>query len=171
MGVIVNPALAGRIDPFSDIELDQYGSAGNSVTGTVAETVLRSIWVPPTILGPQSRIEVRPVWSFTNSANNKILAIKAGLTLGAAGTLYTRTRTTAAGEMPLIAAQFRGSLTSQLLAYSSGANYSFNTTAASVVSIDFSTGAFIFVLGTLSNTGETITLDGVQVKVCGPGRA
>lgn len=168
MDVTLNPVIAGAFNQFGEVILAQSGVA-SSVTGTTSETTLLSVYVPPALLGPNSRIEIRPTWSYTNSANNKTFAVKAGLTLGAATTIYSRTRTTSAGEMPLIAIQMRGSLTTQLTPYSPAGNYSINTTAASVITVDFSAGVFLFFSATLANTGETITLDAVQVKICGPG--
>ena len=171
MGVTLNPAIAGASNQFGEVILAQSGAA-SSVTGTTAETVLFSCVVPPTLLGPNSRIEIRPSWNFTNSANNKVIAVKVGLSLGAATTLYARTRTTVSAESPLIVQQLRGTLNSQTRPYSGTSTYSTSISAAPETgAIDYSLGQTIYITGALASAGETITLESVQIKVCGPGRA
>lgn len=171
MGVEVNPLLAGGASPYSDVIIGQSG-VPSSVTGTADETVLFSCYVPPTLIGPNSRIEIRPSWNYTNSANNKVLAVKVGTSLGGATTLYTRTRTTSNAESPLIVQQMRGSLASQTRPYSGTGSYTTSVgTAPETGTIDYSLGQTIYITGDLANTGETITLESVQIKICGPGRA
>lgn len=171
MTVDVNPLLAGGVSPYGDVILAQSGVA-SSVTGTTDETVLFSCYVPPALLGPNSRIEIRPSWSFTNSANNKVIAVKVGLSLGAAVTLFTRTRTTVNAESPLIVQQLRGALNSQTRPYSGNSSYATSISAAPETgTIDYSLGQTIYITGDLANSGETITLESVQIKICGSGRA
>lgn len=135
----------------------------SSVTGTTSETVLYSLVMPVGTIIAGDILRVEPVWTYTNSANNKILAAKIGPTLGTAGTLHTRTRTTTAFEGPLLEIAVR-TLSTQIQLYSLGVTYAGGTAGAlNTHTFDFSIENTLYITGTLANTGETIQLEAVKV--------
>lgn len=141
-----------------------------SVTGTVSETALRTIPIPDGAMGANSRLVIKPVWQYTNSANNKIIAVKIGASLGGATTYYTRTRTTSNAEMPLIEIVNRGAVNSQVILYGQSGGYAVAQAANNITATyDFATASTnIYVTGTLANTGETIQLDSLWVDIVNP---
>lgn len=94
-----------------------------ALTGTLTKTALATVDVPAGVMGPNSTLRVLPVWSYTNSANNKVIGVEVGTAMPGT-TIYMRTRTTTAGETPLIEVQNRGAKSSQISKYSSGSSYS-----------------------------------------------
>lgn len=139
-----------------------------ALTGTLTKTALATVDVPAGVMGPNSTLRVLPVWSYTNSANNKVIGVEVGTAMPGT-TIYMRTRTTTAGEMPLIEVKNRGVKSSQINKYSSGSSYSTAQAAApSTHTIDFNQATKVFVYGTLANVGETITLESLLVEVLNP---
>lgn len=79
---------------------------------TATDEVLGSFTIPAGTLGPNSILQIEPLWTFASSANNKITRVKiAGVQV------YTATRTTTVKEAPLIVLANRNSLASQIMPY------------------------------------------------------
>lgn len=170
MSTAIDPRLAG-IAAKTDYILLAQTAVAVSLTGTTAKTLLYSVDVPANLLGPGSSLEIRPYWSYTNSANNKLCIIEIGPDAGSTVVPWTRTRTTSEGEGPHILLVNRGALNSQIMVHSStgDAGTAFGA-AYATYTIDFSVFNTIFVYGTLANSGETIALEALRVAVHGPGR-
>lgn len=130
------------------------GSAiGFSSSLTGIDEVLESFLIPAGTLGVNSILQIEPVWTFTNSANNKILSVKVGEV-----TIYSATRTTSVVEAPLIVLANRNSVKSQITPYS-GAYVTAGTVAPTTYAIDFSKDQVVFITGNRANSGDTLKLE------------
>ncbi len=166
MSVIINPILGG-IRPFA-VLIGQSGVV-NTVTGTTAETIQFSCQVPSFLLGGNSRLIIEPTWRFTNNANSKTMAVKVGVDLAGATTIWTRTSTTQLAQTPLIVHQFRGSLASQVEPYSGLSTYAVNVGGnPSTRTIDYSLGQTVYITGTLADGADSLLLDAISVYIRGP---
>jgi len=166
MTVSVNQALGG-IAPFA-VLLGQSGVASN-VTGTTDEQVQFSCAVPSGLIGPNSRLIIEPTWRFTNNANNKIMSVKIGTTLGGATSIWSRTSTTQLCQTPLIVHQMRGDVASQVEPYSGLSTYAVNVGGnPSTRTIDYALGQNVYITGQLANSGDSLQLDAISIYVRGP---
>lgn len=126
-----------------------------SVTGTLVETTLATIPIPA--LSANATLRINPVWSFTNSGNIKTLKINLN-----ASTINTRSPTTSDASQATCIMRNRGATNSQ-------ATGTANTTEALVAtSIQTNVATTMTLTGTLSDVGETITLEGVTVEIVVP---
>jgi hypothetical protein len=136
-------------------------ATGMSHTGNTNETALATISVSPP--GPNGGIEVRTVWSYTNSGNNKTLRVRLG---GIGGTAYLAlvpTTTTTLSDSRRI--RNRNSNSSQVGSFSAANSGGFNTSSAAVVtsSTDWSAAVDLVISAQLASAGETITLESYEV--------
>jgi hypothetical protein len=137
----------------------------SSVTGTTSKTLLWSQLIPAGSIGPNSVIELTPVWSFSNTTNVKTFEIAIGPSPSSLTFSWVRNRSAAGtvSEAPLIHLRCKGSLTMQDEVYSN--NYYVNGTLAPVArSIDFTADQYVYVFGTLANAADMITLNSVVVR-------
>lgn len=126
-----------------------------SVTGTLVETTLATIPIPA--LSANATLRINPVWSFTNSGNIKTLKINLN-----ASTINTRSPTTSDASQATSIMRNRGATNSQ-------ATGTANTTEALVATaIQTNVATTMTLTGTLSNIGETITLEAVTVEIVVP---
>lgn len=170
MPTTINPLVSGIAQKTDYLLLAQTGVRVPH-TGNTTKTLLYSVDIPANLLGPGSSLEIRPYWSYTNSANNKVCAVEIGPNAGSTQVPWTRTRTTSEGEGPHILLFNQGAVNSQIMVHSStGDAGTAWATAFATYTIDFSVGNTIFVYGTLANSGETIALEALRVAVHGPGR-
>lgn len=120
---------------------------------TGLDEVLESFVIPAGTLGVNSILQIEPLWTFTSSANNKILSVKIG-----DATIYSATRTTSVMEAPLVVLANRNSVSSQIAPYSGG-HITAGTTAPSTYTIDFSKDQIVFLMGQRANSGDTLKLE------------
>lgn len=144
-----------------------------TLTGTTAETALYVVDIPDGIMGPNSAIEIQPVWTHTNSTNSKTLRVRISTVIngGSGDMAYERARTTTQYEAPMIRYVNRGVLNSQINAY--GPNSNFATANASgtesIRSFNFAANNVkVFVTGQLANIAEEISLQSIMVKIINP---
>jgi hypothetical protein len=120
---------------------------------TSIDEVLESFLIPAGTLGVNSILQIEPLWTFSSSANNKILGVKIGDV-----TIYSATRTTSVAEAPLIVLMNRNSVASQIAPYSN--NYiTAGTVAPSTYTIDFSKNQIVFITGQRASSGDTLKLE------------
>lgn len=146
-----------------------YATAGNPVdvlsssavavscTLTAVDEVLASFTILAGTLGVNSILQIEPLWTYTNSANNKTFRIKI-----ASATIYNTTKTTTSVEGPLIILANRNSLQSQIIPY----DYTYfinGTYTPPTYSIDFSNNVTIQFIGQRTNSGESLTLEYYRV--------
>jgi hypothetical protein len=134
------------------------------ITGTVAETLM--LTVPLIGITRYSCIRIEPIWLMTNSANGKTFNVKVGTSLSSTTSLYSRTRTTATTEGPLLMVTGRGTLQSQSLDYTGATNYFVNSgTALYTSAIDFSVLQYLYITGSVVGASETLALSSIRVTV------
>lgn len=143
------------------------GSSGTpvSVTGNTNETQLASIKVPANSMGPNGRLRITTLWSWTNSANNKVTRVRLG---GAAGTVFgERTATTTASMQGLTQIVNNGAANAQK-GRPIGSLFAPYGDSAGVIltsAIDTTVDTTVYISGQLANSGETITLEAYTVEL------
>lgn len=153
-GVPIGLMSGGNSLPVIAQPVEVLSSSAVSATcvATGADEILASFTIPAGLLGVNSIIQIEPVWSFANSANNKLLKVKIGATV-----IYNVTRTTSAAEGPLIVLMNRNSLTSQIQPYAN-AYFTAGAVAPAVYTIDFS------IAQTLSITGQRAAVEALSLE-------
>lgn len=133
-------------------------AVASPVTGTTSETTLATITVPANALGPNGRVIVTAFFSMTNSANTKTLRMRWG---GISGSVMTSSGlTTSATWRTEGEVANRNATNSQVTGPNNAASvYNQTPTAITTASIDTTASVDIVITGTLTNTGETITLE------------
>ena len=129
-----------------------------SVTGTLTETVLASITVPGGIVGSNGSLRITPIWTVGNNANGKTGAVKFG---GVAHATHALANGASAGSMFTI--RNRGVLNSQITY--AGAPGTVNTVSNTTTAINTAVDQILQITGTLTNTGDTLTLEGYTVEL------
>lgn len=138
-------------------------AVASSVTGTTTETTLATINVPAGAMGPNGQLRVTALWSMTNNANSKTARAR----LGAGGPqLFTSIVPSLASQRIIRELGNRNSQTSQV-SYGAGitASTGTSTTAVSTFTVDTSAAFDLVLTGTLTNTGDTMTLEQYIVEV------
>jgi hypothetical protein len=128
-----------------------------SCTSTAFDEVLASFTIAPGVLGVNSILQIEPLWTFTRSANNKILKVRLG-----GATVYNATRTTSVKEAPLIVLANRNSLMSQIQPYDYGYAAAGAGTPATYT-IDFSQPVDVEITGQLASSGDSLKLEYFRV--------
>jgi hypothetical protein len=163
---------AGSITLSPKSYLIACDASTHSVTGTLSETVLKTISVTAASypIAANSVINVRSLWSFTNSANNKNLRIRIGAAgAGTGGTAMVSQGFTTAATYGRDCPIFVRSTSSEIAAAGVGGSNQFSSTAAlTTAAIDLTANWEIAATGILGNTGETITLEAISVEVTTP---
>lgn len=143
--------------------LGRGSAANNNLTGTVTETAMATVTIPAGAMGLNGGLQIRSVWTVTNSANNKSLRARLG---GMAGTQFL-----AAGVTTVVVAsdqrtiRNRNSAASQITSYTSTSTTSLgnSSNSATTGTVDTSAAQDLVFTGQLTNTGETITLESYEV--------
>lgn len=135
-----------------------------TLTGTTTETKLASVKLPGGLLGRNGRLRITALWTYTNSANSKNLRIRLGGTSGTA--FLSATATTTAIQRTLTEIVNRNSEASQVGTSVSG--YVASTTSLLTSSINTATEQEIAITGQLTNTGETLKLEGYLIEILVP---
>ena len=132
-----------------------------SVTGTTAETNLASLRIPAGSMGRNGHVEVKSLWSYTNSANNKTLGGRLSATGGnISGTsLGGAFATTTATAQILWVIRNNNATNSQTL-WGAQPVTPFGSSANALLApaIDTTQDTFINLTGTLALSTETLTL-------------
>lgn len=131
---------------------------GWPLTGTTSKTTLVTVAVPAGLMGTNGKLRIQTLWSFTNSANNKILNVDFG---GTSFTTATAT-TTATGQIMTIIQN--NNATGSQNAFASSASFGLATNSINGGSVDTTAAQNITIAGTLANSGETITLRGYSIE-------
>jgi hypothetical protein len=120
-------------------------------TGT--DEILASFTIPGGILGPNSIIQITPLWTFPSTANEKKLKVKVG-----GITIYSATRTTSTKEGPLVVLANRNSLTSQIVPYDSG-YFTAGSTTPLTANIDMTDSVTVEFIAQRANGSESVKLE------------
>lgn len=119
---------------------------------TAIDEVLASFTIPAGTLGVNSILQIEPLWTFTDSVNNKIVKVKVG---GVA--VYTATRTTVVKEAPLVVLANRNSLVSQIQPYDNS-YVAAGSGVPATYTIDFSVAVDVEITGQRANAADTLAL-------------
>jgi len=142
-----------------------------TLTGIVTETGMAALRIPGGTIGPNGLIEVRTLWSCTNSANNKILSIRFSATPGAITLqpgVQTMLTTSASAQGLWIIANVGATNTQIGYANAGGVIITpYGTINAAPVSgaIDTTVDAWVNVNGIIAAAGETLTLQHCAVVI------
>src|SRR5215472_7999559 len=132
-----------------------------SVTGTTAETNLASLRIPANSMGRNGVIEVRCLWSYTNSSNNKVINVRFGASPGVAGALVSpNTAVTTTATAQSFVAVRNNNATNAQVAFGANQLTPFGSIAGANLPnvIDTTADSFININGTLALGTETLTL-------------
>lgn len=141
-----------------------HSSVAVDLTGSVAETTMRSVTVPGGLLGLNGVLRVSAAWSYTGSVNAKTLRFKlGGTTFAQADNSATAANVTGAGRFIL---SNRGALNSQLgnPAFSMGLSYA-GTQAFTTAAVDTSIDQVLTVTGQLASAPELLRLERLLIEV------
>jgi len=141
-----------------------------TLTGVVAETNMVSLRIPGGTIGKNGLVEVRCLWAYTNSANNKTLSIRLSQTSGAVTGQpgFQTVLTTTATAQSLLAIGNSGATNAQL-GFANGqlllTPYGATTAGAVTGTVDTTADAWININGIVAAAGETLTLTHATVVV------
>lgn len=139
------------------VEVLASSAVAVSCASTAVDEVLASFTIAAGVMGVNSILQIEPLWTYTNSANNKILKVKVG-----GSTVYSATRTTTVKEAPLIVLANRNSLSSQIQPYDN--NYvTAGSGAPATYTIDFSVAVDVEITGQRANGADTLKLEYFRV--------
>lgn len=133
-------------------------------TGNTDETALATVTVPGGAMGANGILRVTTMWTWTNSANDKIPRIRLG---GISGTIYfVTTQTTTASNRWQTQIHNRNATNSQV-GFNSAASSPFvsATLAVATSAVDTAAATTLVLSGQLENTGETIALEYYLVEL------
>lgn len=135
-----------------------------SITGTLVETTLATIAIPASSLTTNGSLRITTLWSYTNSANTKTVRVRlAGTQIGLAAATAT-----AAVQGQVIITN-RAALNSQVCnGNNMAAPFGTTTSAPVITAIDMAVSQNVTLTATLSNVGETITLESYTVEILNP---
>jgi hypothetical protein len=139
------------------VEVLSNSAVAASCTSIAADEVLASFTIAAGTTGVNSVLQIEPLWTFTSSANNKIMKVKVG-----SSTVYSATRTTSLKEGPLIVLANRNSLASQIQPYDNTYMTAGSGTPATYT-IDFSVNVTVQIIGQRANSGDALTLEYYRV--------
>lgn len=145
---------------MSAVAVSRTGATGNAVMVTVP--------IPASTASLNDRLRITSLWTTTNSANNKTVAVYFGATgAGLTGTqYYGQTVTTSASIKDQRDIFVRGTLSTQVGFSTTGTGGWGNSTNAVVTSsINMANASEIVFAGNLANAGETITLEAYCIEL------
>jgi hypothetical protein len=155
-------SVAQQVTPGSS-PLTVVATAGPvSVTGTLTETNLAAMRIPAGSMGPNGAIDLKCVWSYTNSSNIKLLTTRfttaaGSIGGGVIGSAVSAT-TSAAAQTEHVIRNNNATNAQSAFAGTGIGPFVVGAAAISVLTNDTTADTFLNVNGTLANTGETITL-------------
>lgn len=135
--------------------VEVLGVSGVAVACTLSavDEVLGSCVIPDGVLGPNSVMQIEPLWTYPNSANNKLLKVRiAGVNI------YSVTRTTSVREAPLIVLANRGAMTSQIMPYDN-AYLTASAVPPTTLAVDLTGNVTIEILGQRASASESLKLE------------
>lgn len=139
-----------------------YQSTLNSaVTGTLSETTLATVTIPGGVMSGNGQLEIKTLWSFTNSANVKSNRIRINNITGAT---YTASGPTASDTGQYYSIIRNNGLTSQQRGVNAGVTSFGNTTAGLVTStIDTTADFSLYFTGQLANVADSTSIQHISI--------
>jgi hypothetical protein len=136
-------------------------AVSHAITGTLLETTLATIVVPPARMGPNGILRVTSLWSFTVNANLKTLRVSFG------GIVFSELQPSATNASFSIETVIRNRNNSGLqIANAIGsAGSGLATTAPITTAINTGAQQNLALTGILANVADTITLESYRVDL------
>jgi len=159
-GSYIDINVSGKIANTSgNVIVGQSGVAA-SVTGTLSETTLASVVIPAGMLGLNGVLRITALWSATNNANTKSCVYRLG------GTPICSTGITSfASYQDQRNMRNRGALNSQINFVGAASFGSGSGVAPLATAIDTSVDKTLTLTAILTNTSDTVTLEGYTVEI------
>ena len=134
-----------------------------SVTATTSEEELATVRIPADSMGPNGVLRITTLWTYTNSANNKLLKVRFS---GISGTAYmANTETTTAFRSDQRKIHNRGSRSSQGGGASGVTAFGTGTGAPVTSAVDTTVETTLSITGQKASAGETLTLENYLVEL------
>jgi hypothetical protein len=133
------------------------------LTGSTAETVMATVTIPAGVMGANDSIRIRALWSYPNSADDKIVRVRLN---GISGTAYHgQTLTTSASYLTVVQIYNRGVTNSQVGQSLTNSGSGSSTNAVVTSSIDMTAAVSLVLTGQLETAAETLTLEAYTVEL------
>lgn len=144
------------------------GGASAAHTGTLSETVLRTIAIPAAAPGATGIIKVRSLWTIVTSGNNKTLRHRFGASgAGIGGTSYFNNNFTTQIGVEIVSVICNKTASSQIAknnAISTDGGFS-GATANQTSSINTANASEVVISAVLANVADSVTLEHFHVEV------
>jgi len=134
---------------------------GTCCGGATTETNIATILIPAGALGTSGFVDLKCLWNFTNSANNKSLVVRFNTTAGAVSggsslSAIVQTASSVASTQVVL----RNTATNAQVAYGAAASTPFGTGTSSNITpaLDTTANTYINLNGITATGSETITL-------------
>lgn len=141
-----------------------HSSVAVDLTGTTAETTLRTVTIPGGMLGPDGVLRVSAMWSYTGSVNTKNIRLRlAGTQLNSADNVGSAANVSGAAQWII---SNRGSEAAQISnpGFSMGLVYA-GSQAIPTAAVDTSIDQVLAITGQLASAGELLRLERLLIEV------
>lgn len=135
-------------------------TAAVALTGTTVETTLVTITIPAGLIGSKGQVKLYPLYSMTLNANNKTLRVKLG-----GSTAFSTVVSNSSHSSALVIIRNIGSESVQKSSTTVVSGLGNTGTALNTLAIDTSVATTITVTGQLSNSADTMTLEGLFLEI------
>ena len=135
-------------------------SAAVVLTGTTLGTTLATITIPAGLIGANGKVKFYPLWSNTNNANIKTLRVVLN-----GATTYTAVSSNSVHNSGLLILRNFNSETAQRMSSGMVAGLGSTTGSIAATTIDTTTPVTVTVTGQLSNSYDTMTLEGLFLEI------
>jgi len=135
-------------------------TAAVALTGTTSETTLLTVNIPASLIGASGKVKMYPLYSMTNNANSKVLRVK----LGGSMAFYAAT-SNSSHSSALVIIRNIGSESVQKSSTTVVSGLGNTGTALNTLAIDTSVATTITVTGQLTNSADTMTLEGFFMEI------
>jgi len=135
-------------------------STSVALTGTTSETTLLTVNIPAGLIGISGKVNIYPLFSATNNANNKTVRIKLGGSTG-----YFLQSSGYAQLSNLVIFRNFNSESVQKVASGISAGLGLSNGNFTALTIDTSVATTITVTGQLANSADTMTLEGFFMEI------
>ena len=139
-------------------------------SGSASETLITSYAVPIGAMGANGCLRITSRWSWTNSANNKLVIIRMGSAANTSGTaMFSATQTTTANGQDIRYVCNANSAASQVqTATSFGTTPTQPGTASAIKTSSVNTAAALFYIvfsATAATSSEVVNVDGILIEL------
>ena len=136
-------------------------SAAVVLTGTTSATTLATITIPAGLIGANGKVKFYPLWSNTNNASTKTLRVL----INGSTTVYTATSSNSVHNSGLLILRNFNSETIQRMSSGMVAGLGATTGSIAVTTINTTVPITVVVGGQLSNSADTMTLEGLFLEI------